>query len=71
MDWSTDVYCQNAHNQQHRQSYYLYQTERRGKKASCQRDRERVCVRDGDLPKMEVALVVKMAVGEMDQFGII
>ncbi len=32
---------------------------------------ERVCVRDGDLPKMEVVLVVKMAVGEMDRFGII
>ncbi len=43
-DWSADVYCQNVNNQQHGQLSYLYQTERRGKKASCQRDRERECV---------------------------
>ncbi len=32
---------------------------------------ERVCVRDGESLKMEVASVVKMAVGETDHFGII
>ncbi len=69
-DWSVDVYCQNVNNQQHGQWSYLYQTERRGKKASCRRDRERVCVRDGESLKTEVASVVKMAVGETEQFGI-
>ncbi len=67
--WSADVYCQNVNDQQHRQSSYLYQNGKKGKQASYRRDRERVCVRDGELQKMEVASVVKMAVGETDHFG--
>jgi hypothetical protein len=43
----------------------------KGKRARCQRDRERECVRDGEWLKMDVALVVKMAVGKTDHFGII
>ncbi len=43
--------------------------ERKGKEASCRRDRERVCVRDRESLKTEVALVLKMSVGEMDHFG--
>ncbi len=50
-------------------------TERRGKELlaarEAERERESVCVRDGELLKMEVASVVKMSVGEMDHFGII
>ncbi len=48
-------------NQQHRQLSYLYQTERRGKRASCRRDREGL--------KTEVASVVKTTVGGMDHLG--
>jgi hypothetical protein len=40
------------------------QTERWGKGASCRRDRERVCVRDREWLKIELASIVKMAVGE-------
>jgi hypothetical protein len=43
----------------------------KGKRASCRRDRERVCERDREWLKMEVALVGKMAVGKTDNFGII
>ncbi len=44
---------------------YLYETERRGKRTRKRRDRERVCVRDKAWQREEVALVVKLAVGEM------
>ncbi len=69
--WSAGIYCQNVNNQQHGQSSYLYQNGKKGKQASYRRDRESVCVRDGESQKMEVASVVKMAVGETDHFGII
>jgi hypothetical protein len=50
---------------------YLYQNEKKKMKmASCQRDRERHCMRDGEWLKMEVALVVKMTTEETDHFGI-
>jgi len=57
-------------NQQHGQLSYLYQKERRGKEASCRRDRDRECVRDGESLKMEVGSVVKAAIGGSDHFGI-
>ncbi len=47
---------------------YLYSNGKKGERASCQRDRERVCVRDGGWLKIELASVVKMAVGETDHF---
>ena len=43
--WSTDINCQIINNQQHRQSSYLYQNGKKAKRASCLRDRERVCER--------------------------
>jgi hypothetical protein len=49
-------------------------TERREKGLAAgetERERESVCVRDGEWLKVEEALVVKMAVGETDHFGII
>ncbi len=45
-------------------------TEKRGKGLAA-RETERECVRDRGSLKMGVALVVKMAVGETDHFGII
>jgi hypothetical protein len=51
---------------------YLYENGKRGKGlAAGETERECVCVRDGDWLKLEVALVVKTAVGETDHFGII
>ncbi len=43
---------------------FLYWNRKKGKRASFQRDRERVCVRDGEWLKMELASVVKTAVGQ-------
>jgi hypothetical protein len=44
---------------------YLYSNGKKGKRASCRRDRERErdCVRVREWLKMELASVVKMAVG--------
>ncbi len=49
---------------------YLYRTERRGKRARQWRDRERVCVRDGEGQGEEVVAVVKMAAEENGIVGI-
>ncbi len=70
--WSTDIYCQNVNNREHGESSYLYSNRKKGKKASCRRDRERererererVCARDGEWLKIELASVVKTSVGE-------
>jgi hypothetical protein len=62
--WSADVYCQINNNQKHGGSSYLYSNGKKGKRASCRRDRERECVRDREWLKIELASVVKMAVGE-------
>jgi hypothetical protein len=48
---------------------YLYEMERRGKRARQQRDREREGVREGGWLREEVSLVVKMTV-EDRPFGI-
>ncbi len=42
---------------------YLYSNGKKGKRTGCQRDRERECVRDRESLKMELASIVKMAVG--------
>jgi hypothetical protein len=49
---------------------YIKQKEGARRLAVRETERESVCVRDGESLKMEVASVVKTAVGEMDQFGI-
>jgi hypothetical protein len=64
---SADVYCQKSNNHFYSTMSYLYSNGKKGKRASCQREREReresVCARDGEWLKMELASVVKMAVG--------
>jgi hypothetical protein len=61
---SADVYCQNLNNWQYTETSYLYSNRKKGKQARCQRDRESVCERDREWLKIELASVVKMAVGE-------
>jgi hypothetical protein len=68
---SADVYCQITNNHFYTTPSVLYWNGKKGKQASCQRDTERVCVRDGESLKMELASVVKTAVGRrMNYFGI-
>jgi hypothetical protein len=61
---SADVYCQILNNRQYAETSYLYSNKKKGKQARCQRDRDRVCVRDRAQMKIELASIVKMAVGE-------
>ncbi len=42
---STDIYCQILNNWSHEESSYLYTNGKKGKRARCRRDRERVCER--------------------------
>ncbi len=59
---SADVYCQKLNNHFYTTTSYLYSNGKKGKRASCQRDREResVCARDSrEWQKMELASVVK------------
>jgi hypothetical protein len=49
----------------------IYIKWKEGEKRLAGRETERECVRDGELLKMEVVLVVKTAVAETDHFGII
>jgi hypothetical protein len=49
---------------------YIKRKEGGKRLAAGETERERVCVRDRELQKTEVELVVKTAVGEMDHFGI-
>ena len=68
---STDVYCQITNNFYLRNNVILYSNGKKGKRASCQRDRERECVRDREWLKMELASVIKTAVGgRINYFGI-
>jgi hypothetical protein len=60
---SADVYCQITTNHFYSTPSFLYCNGKKGKRASCQRDRERECARDKEWLKMELASVVKMAVG--------
>jgi hypothetical protein len=60
---STDIYCQITNNFYLRNNIILYSNRKKGERASCWRDRERGCVRDGELLKTALASVLKMAVG--------
>ncbi len=60
---SADVYCKKSNNHFYATTSYLYSNGKKGKRASCQRDRERECARDGEWLKMELASIVKMATG--------
>jgi hypothetical protein len=61
---SADVYCQITNNHFYAPPSFLYWNGKKGKRASCQRDRERECVRDGEWLKMELASVIKTVVGK-------
>jgi hypothetical protein len=61
---SADVYCQSLNNRSFAEMPYLYSNRKKGKQAKHQRDRERVCVRGREWLKIELASIVKMAVGE-------
>ncbi len=60
---SADVYCQITNNNFYATPSFSYSKGKKGKRASCRRDRERVCVRDGEWLKTELASVVKMVIG--------
>jgi hypothetical protein len=60
---SADVYCQKSNNHFYTTTSFLYSNGKKGKRASCQRDRERVCARDGEWLKMGLVSVVKTADG--------
>jgi hypothetical protein len=60
---SADIYCQITNNHFYTTPSLLYSNGKKGKRASCWRDRERECVRGREWLKMELASVVKMAVG--------
>ena len=61
---SADVYCQKLNNHFYATTSYLCSNGKKGKRARYRRDRqrERVCARDGELLKMELASVVKMVI---------
>ena len=63
---SADIYCQKLDNQLYAEMSYLYSNRKKGKQAKCQRDREREreSARDREWLKIELASVVKTAVGE-------
>ncbi len=60
---SADVYCQITNNHFYTTVSYLYSNGKEGKRASCRRDGERECARDGEWLKMKLASIVKMAIG--------
>jgi hypothetical protein len=61
---SADVYCQITNNFYLHNIIFLYSNEKKGKRASCQRDRERECARDREWLKMELASVIKRPLEE-------
>jgi hypothetical protein len=61
---SADVYCQITNNQFYATPMFLYSNGKKGKRASCRRDRERVCARDGAWLKTELASVIKWLLEE-------
>ncbi len=60
---SAHVYCQITNNNFYATPSFLYSNRKKGKRASCRRDRERVCASDGEWLKTELASTVKMVVG--------
>ncbi len=61
---SADVYCQNQNTRLVLHINILQQNGKKGKQASCQRDRERSCVCDFALPENEVGVRCKTAAWE-------
>ena len=61
---SADIYCQITNNHFYAAMIVLYSNGKKGERASCRRDRERECARDGEWLKIELASVAKTAVGE-------
>jgi hypothetical protein len=67
---SADVYCQKLNNQSYAATSYLYSNGKKGKQARCQRDRdrererERESAREREWLKIELASIVKTAIGE-------
>ncbi len=61
---SADVYCQNQNTHFGSHINILQQNGKKGKQASCQRDRERRCVCDFALPEIEVGVHCKTAAWE-------
>jgi hypothetical protein len=59
---SADVYCQINNNQFYAMPMFLYSNGKKGKRASCRRDRE--CARDGAWLKAELVSVVKWPLEE-------
>jgi hypothetical protein len=60
---SADVYCQITNNHFYTIPSFLFSNRKKGKRASCQRDRERESARDGEWLKTELASVVKTVIG--------
>jgi hypothetical protein len=60
---SADVYSQYLNNRYHKESSYLYSNGKKGKGLAAG-ETERECVRDREWLKIELASVVKTAVGE-------
>ena len=65
---SADVYCQNQNTRFGLHINILQQNGKKGKQASCQRDRERVCVCDLALQENVVGVRCKMAACERVDF---
>ncbi len=61
---SADVYCQSKNTRFESHINILYWNGKKGKQASCQRDRERRCVCDFALPENEVGVRCKTAAWE-------
>ncbi len=69
---SADIYCQITNNFYLHNNIILYSNGKKGKRASCRRDREResMCARDG-VAENGVGVCCKMAVGRrINYFGI-
>jgi hypothetical protein len=62
---SADVYCQITNNHFYATPKFLYSDGKKGKRASCWRDRERVCARDGAWLKTELVSVIKWPLEEV------
>jgi hypothetical protein len=60
---SADVYCQITNHHFYATPSFLYSNGKKGERSSCQRDRERERARDREWLKMELASVVKIAIG--------
>ncbi len=61
---SADVYCQKSNNHFYATTSILYSNGKKGKRASCRRDRERECARDGEWLNMELSSFVKLPLEE-------